>query len=188
MQNAANSSLLFSLSWGLYIKMHQIAEFNSLYITIYQITVAQIPDTTGILGKKCFSETERWWWLRDFRSHRGRDEKNLAWQDETGEEQDPTRRGGLERPSAALPDWHTIAALLLGALPEFGRKTEHNVHPLWADKYTCSGAQNDRQIYTWADILLLSCKSYFWIKDRWGFHLYICSRREELKLTDSLDA
>lgn len=87
--------LLFSPSWGLYIKMHQIAEFNSQYVTIYQIIMGQIPDTTGTLGKKGFSETERWWWLRDFRSHRGRDEKNLAWQDETGEEQDPTRRGGL---------------------------------------------------------------------------------------------
>lgn len=55
-----------------------------------------IPEIKEILSKKCFSENKWWWWLRDFRRNRGGDEKNLEWQDETGEEQDSTRWGAWE--------------------------------------------------------------------------------------------
>lgn len=55
--------------------------------------VQQAPYKKEFLSKKCLSENKWWWWLRDFRRDRGRDEKNLEWQHETREEQDPTQWG-----------------------------------------------------------------------------------------------
>lgn len=72
-------------------------------------TVQQIPDMKEILSYKCFSEN-KWWWLRDFGRNRGRDEKNLEWQDETGEEQDPTRWGAWEAVCSAAWLTHNRSA------------------------------------------------------------------------------
>lgn len=102
-------------------------------------------DIKCTLREICFSQNERWWWLRDCRRSRGGDERNLGWQMRQEKDRIP-HDGGPERLSAALPDWHTLAALLPGPFPEFG-EAEHNVRLLWTDKYTCSDTQSDRWKY-----------------------------------------
>lgn len=66
------------------------------FIAIHHKTVQQICDLKETVSEKWFSENNWWWWLRDRRRDRGRDERNLGWQGETREEQDPTRWGAWE--------------------------------------------------------------------------------------------
>lgn len=62
----------------------------------------------------------------DWRVEGGTEEEmKRMWDDRMRQEKKRTPHdGGPERPSAALPDWHTIAALLPGHLPEFGETAQ----------------------------------------------------------------
>lgn len=178
-------------------KYARYIKFYSFMSQFIQRIVQQIPDIKEILSMKCFSDNKWWWWLRDCGWNRGRHERNLEWQDETGEEQDPTRWGAWEAVCSAAWLTHNCSATAR-APPRVG-ETEHNALRLWAEKYTCSDAKSDRKKYTERHkrthkrTVSTKCKlfgchvCYFWIKGRWGIDLCICSRKEELKLTDSFN-
>lgn len=141
---------------------------------------ADIPDKKEILSKKCLSENKWWWWLRDFRRDRGRDEKNLEWQHETREEQDPTQWGAREAVCSAA--WLTHNRSSTARAPPRGWRNraqycEQTNTPVQMHNVTGRNTQRDinthRQTFYCCHVRTISVS-----KDRWGIYLSIFLQQE----------
>lgn len=141
----------------------------------------QIPDKRTF-SEKYFPEN-KWWWLRDCRRNRGRDERNLEWQDETGEEQDPPRWGAWEAVCSAAWLTHNRSATAR-APPRVRRNRAHyaptvnrQIHLFRCTKWQVEiRRKTNRHRYIGEKTVQCSMARYWsnWIKDKWGICLSVC--------------
>lgn len=156
--------------------------FIVMYHNTYRI-MQQIHDMKEALSKKCFSESKRWRWLRDFGSNRGKrwKESGMTGRDRRGTGPHTTGglRGRLQRcltdtqsqrycqgPSQSSEEQSTIRA-----------HREQTNTPVQMPEMTDRNTQTDINTHTQGEeekegVLWLSCESYFWIKGRW--RIYLC--------------
>lgn len=145
--------------YSVYKKSHRcpsaLFDFN-WFLVLYRWIVQQINAMEEKWRGKRFSESNWWWWLKGWGRNRGGDEKNLGWQDETGEEEDPTRWGAWEAVCSVAWLTHNCSAAA-GAPPRVWRNSTRRTHceqantPVHTAKMTGRNTQKDRSTQAYGE-------------------------------------